>query len=63
MDCQSKWNATQNGVSLKIKKITESEISLKIICHWNVTGMSLKKKKKTENKMSFKKMSLKIEGH
>ena len=45
MECHSKFNVTQNEMSLNIECYS-NEISLKMECHsnWNVTqiGMSLK---------------------
>ena len=66
----SKWNVTQNGMSLKMKchskwNFTHNEMSLKMECHskWNVTqdGMSHKMECHSKRNVTKNEMSLKLE--
>ena len=48
MECYSKWNVAQNGVSLKMEchtkwNVTQNGMSLKMKCHsnWNVTQIQM----------------------
>ena len=68
MECNSKWNVIQKGMSLKMKCHSRNRMPLKAECHlkWNdiKNGMSLKmqchsKLNFNQSKMSLKKMSFK----
>ena len=48
MECYSKWNVAQNGLSLKMEchtkwSVTQNGMSLKMKCHsnWNVTQIQM----------------------
>ena len=62
MKCHSKWNVTQNGLSLKMEyhsklNVIQNVISLKMECpsKWNVTQMDV-----TKNGMSL--VCIKVHG-